>query len=164
MEEQTDKTFIKNVSIVLAILVVFTIVIMFVARDIGFKDDEAANNPSRVTTTEERIRPVAGVHTGEAGAAAIAAAASAEPEVQTAAFDGSLDAQMIYNSVCGVCHGTGAAGAPIPGSPEMAQRADKGIDALLQTAVNGINAMPARGGRADLTDEQVRVAIEFMIQ
>ena len=165
MEEQTDKTFIKNVSIVLAILVVFTIVIMFIAKDIGFKDDEEVNNPSRLTTTEERIRPVAGVHTGEAGVAAIAAAAtSAEPEEQVAAFDGSLDAQMIYSSVCGVCHGTGAAGAPIPGSPEMVQRAEKGLDTLTQNAVNGLNAMPARGGRADLTDEQVRVVVEFMMQ
>ena len=76
MEEQTDNTFIKNVSIVLAILVAFTIAIVFVARDIGFKDEEG-NNPSRNTTTEERISPVAGVHTGEAGAAAIAEAASA---------------------------------------------------------------------------------------
>ena len=164
MEEQTDKTFIMNISIVLAILVVFTFAIIFIAQDIGFKEDEEANNPSRVTTTEERIKPVAGVHTGEAGAAAIAEAASAAPAEQAAAFDGSLDAEMIYNSVCAVCHTTGAAGAPKPGTPEMALRTEKGVDALLQTAVSGINAMPARGGRADLTDEQVRVAIEFMIK
>jgi len=163
MEEQTDKTFIKNVSIVLALLVAFTIAIIFIARDIGFKDQES-ENPSRNTTTEERIRPVADVHTGEAGAAAIAEAASAVATEQVAAFDGSLDGEMIYTSVCGICHGTGAAGAPMPGSPEMALRAEKGQDALLQTAISGLNAMPARGGRADLTDEQVQVAVEFMLK
>lgn len=164
MEEQTDKTFIKNVSIVLAILVVFTIIIIFVARDIGFKDGDEADNPSRIATIEENIKPVAGVHTGEAGAAAIAAAASAEPAEQAVAFDGSLDAEMIYNTVCAACHATGAAEAPIPGSPEMALRAEKGADALLQTALNGLNAMPPRGGRMDLTDEQVQVVVEFMIK
>ena len=163
MEEQTDKTFIKNVSIVLAILVVFTIAIIFVARDIGFKD-EASNNPSRNTTTEERISPVAGVHTGEAGAAAIAEAASASTSEPVAAFDGSLDGEMIYTNVCSVCHTTAVAGAPKPGSPEMALRAEKGQDALLQTALNGLNAMPARGGRADLTDEQIQAAVEFMLK
>lgn len=163
MEEQTDNTFIKNVSIVLAILAVFTIAIIFVARDIGFKDEEG-NNPSRNTTTEERISPVAGVHTGEAGAAAIAEAASASTSEPVAAFDGSLDGEMIYTNVCSVCHATAVAGAPKPGSPEMALRAEKGQDALLQTAINGLNAMPARGGRADLTDEQIQAVVEFMLK
>ena len=163
MEEQTDKTFIKNVSIVLAILVAFTITIAFIARDIGFKDD-SVNNPSRITTAEERIKPVAGAYTGEAGAAAIEEAASAAVSEQAAAFDGSLDGEMIYTSVCGVCHATGVAGAPKPGSPEMAQRAEKGQDALVQTALNGLNAMPARGGRADLSHEQIQAVVEFMLK
>jgi cytochrome c5 len=46
----------------------------------------------------------------------------------------------------------------------MAERAQKGVDALLQSAVNGLNAMPARGGRPDLSDEQIRAVIEYMIQ
>lgn len=163
MEEQTDKTFVKNLSIVLGILIVFTFAIIFLARDIGFID-ESGSNPARQAKAEERIKPVSGVYTGEAGAAAIqAAAASATTEV-TVAFDGSLDAEMIYTNVCAACHNTGAAGSPMLGSPEMAQRAEKGIDALMQSALNGINAMPARGGRADLSDEQVQVAIEFMLK
>jgi len=160
VEEQTDSTFIKNISIVMAILVVFTISIAFIARDLGFKDD-SANNPSRLTTAEERIRSVADVYTGEDGPAPVK---PAETAVQAVAFDGSLDSEMIYNSVCAACHTSGVAGAPKPGSPEMAQRAEKGFDALMQSAVNGLNAMPARGGRADLSDEQVKVSIEFMIQ
>ena len=163
MEEQTDKTFIKNISIVLVILVVFTVSIAFLARDVGFKDEEG-NRPNRQMTTEQRIKPVAGVYTGEAGAAAIQEAASSSAPEQTTAFDGSLDAEMIYTSVCGVCHATGVAGAPKPGSPEMAQRAEKGQDALIQTALNGLNAMPARGGRADLSDEQIQAVVEFMLK
>lgn len=162
MEEQTDKVFIRNVTLVIVILIVFTFSIVFLARDVGFKEE--GDNPSRVTTTEERIRPVADVYTGEAGAAAIEEAAASSASEPTVAFDGSLDGEMIYTSVCGVCHGTGAAGAPIPGSPVMAERTAKGMDVLMQSAVNGLNAMPPRGGRADLSDEQIQVAIEFMIQ
>ena len=141
----------------------FTISISFVARDIGFQDD-GANNPSRQTTTEERIRPVAGAHTGEAGAAAIEEAASQASSGPAVAFDGSLDGEMIYTSVCAACHTTGVAGAPQPGSPAMADRAQKGNDALMQTVVNGLNAMPARGGRSDLSDEQLQAAVDFMLQ
>lgn len=163
MEEQTDKVFIRNVVVVIVLLVVFTVSIAFLAIDVGEKD-ETGNNPSRVTTTEERIRPVADVYMGDAGAAAIqeaAASSSSEPKV---AFDGSLDGEMMYASVCTVCHGTGAAGAPIPGTAVMTERAAKGIDALMQSALNGLNAMPPRGGRTDLSDEQVQAIVEFMIK
>ena len=162
MEEQTDSVFIRNVSIVIVLLIVFTFSIAFLARDVGFKEEES--NPSRVTTTEERIKPVADVYTSEAGAAAIEVAAASSGAEMTVAFDGSLDAEMIYGSVCSVCHGTGVAGAPIPGSPAMAERAVKGQDVLVQNALYGLNAMPPRGGRADLSDEQIQALVEFMLQ
>ena len=162
MKEQTDSVFIRNVSVVIVILIVFTFSIAFLARDVGFKEEEG--NPSREITTEERIQPVADVYTGEAGAAAIEEAAASSGAEMTVAFDGSLDAEMIYGSVCSVCHGTGVAGAPIPGSPTMAERAGKGQDVLVQSALNGLNAMPPRGGRPDLSDEQIQAVVEFMLQ
>jgi len=162
VEEQSDSTFIRNISIVIGLLVVFAIVIIFLARDIGFKEER--ENSSSVALTEERIKPVAEVYTGEVGAAAIEQATASVSEAPTVAFDGSLDAEMIYNSVCGVCHVTGAANAPIPGTDAMAQRTAKGLDVLMQSALNGLNAMPARGGRADLSDEQVQAVVDFMTQ
>ena len=67
MEEQTDKVFIRNISIVIGILVAFTIIIAFVALDIG-EMDHSDSNPSRQVAVEERIKPVGDVYTGEAGA------------------------------------------------------------------------------------------------
>jgi cytochrome c5 len=162
VEEQTDSTFIKNLSIILVVLVVFTIGIAFVAREVGFKQD--GDNPSSAILAEERIKPVGGVYTAENGPTPVTAAVEATAPAQAVAFDGSLDSEMIYNTVCAACHATTLAGAPKPGSPEMAQRVEKGIDALMQTALNGLNAMPARGGRADLSDEQVKAVVEFMTQ
>lgn len=163
MEEQTDKVFIKNVSIVIALLVVFTFSIAFLARDVGDKEPEDTN-PSRATSMEERIKPVADVYTGEAGAAAIQEAAASAGSEKKVAFDGSLDAEMLYGNVCSACHATGAAGAPMRGSEALAERAQQGLDTLVQNAINGLNAMPARGGRPDLSDEQVRVIVEYMLQ
>ena len=163
MEEQTDQTVIKNMVIVLVILIVFSFSIFFIAKDVGFKEDQETG-PAGIAALEKRIKPVAGVYTGEDGPAAVEeVAAQAEP-AQAVAFDGSLDGEMIYTSVCAACHATGVAGAPQPGTPAMAQRIEKGMDALMQTALNGLNAMPARGGRPDLSDEQMQAVVEFMTQ
>lgn len=163
MEEQTDSVFVRNISIVITILVVFTITIAFLARDVGTQQPED-KNPSRATTIEERIKPVADVYEGEAGAAAIEQAAASAGTEKKVAFDGSLDGEMIYKNVCAACHATGAAGAPQVGTPAMAERAQKGMDELMHSALNGLNAMPPRGGRADLSDEQIRATIEYMIK
>ena len=164
MGQEADKAFLKNVGMVLVGLIAFTFVIVFLARDFGFQDEEGSN-PSQDTIAAERIKPVADAYTGEEGAAAIEnAAAAAAPAEQAVAFDGSLDGEMIYASVCAACHATGVANAPKPGSPEMAERAKKGPDALLKTAIDGLNAMPARGGRADLSDEQIKAVVDFMLQ
>jgi cytochrome c5 len=61
------------------------------------------------------------------------------------------------------CHGAGVAGAPIPGSDPWQERASKGLDQLAYNAINGINAMPAKGGRMDLSDAEVTAAVEFML-
>lgn len=161
MEEQTDQVFIRNFSVVLALLIAFTIAIIFVARHAGEKEPEAI--PSRVAITTDRLQPVGGVYTGEAGAAAMQQAAAAASATATVAFDGSLDGEMIYGAVCAACHNTAVLGAPKPGSPEMALRAEAGMDTMMDHAINGLNAMPARGGRPDLSDEQIQVVIEFML-
>jgi cytochrome c5 len=132
---------------VLAGLVVFAIVIMGVAW-ILHGQLETPYNPARTQAKLDRLAPVAGVYAGETGrAAALAAAKAAAPEAMAVAFDGSLDGAMIYDSVCATCHANGVAGT------EM----------LIDNAINGIGAMPARGGRADLSDEQVAASVTHML-
>lgn len=163
MEEQSDKTFIKNFSLVVVALTLFTVIIIYLAQSVGFKEEE--DIPSRAAITAERIKPVANVYTAEDGTAAIQEAATkVAPAQAVVAFDGSLDGEMIYGSVCAACHTAAVLDAPKPGSAEMAKRAENGIDALMQNALNGLNAMPARGGRPDLSDEQIKAVIEFMLK
>jgi len=163
VEEQTDHVFIRNFSLVVVALILFTFTIAFLARFVGQKDD--SDVPSRAVLTEERIKPVAGAYTGEDGAAAIEeTVAEAAPAQASAAFDGSLDGEMIYANVCAACHAAAVLGAPQPGSAEMSKRAENGMDTMMQNALNGLNAMPARGGRPDLSDEQMKAVIDFMLK
>ena len=41
---------------------------------------------------------------------------------------------------------------------------EKGLEMLVSNAINGLNAMPARGGNPALTDEQIQAAVEYMLQ
>lgn len=162
MQDQ-DQAFIQKFSRVLIGLVVFAIVILGVAWFLnGY--NEMSHNPARQQAKLERLAPVAGVYVGDTGRAeALAAAKTNEPETPQLAFDGSLDGAMIYDSVCATCHANGVAGAPEMVASAWSGRLDKGTEMLIDNAINGIGAMPARGGRADLSDEQVAASVTHML-
>lgn len=74
-------------------------------------------------------------------------------------------ANDIVREQCSRCHGSGAAGAPRIGDREAwIGRVRLGLDGLVQSAIHGHGAMPARGGMADLTDAEVRAAVTYMVQ
>ncbi len=98
----------------------------------------------------ERIKPVGDVYL--AGAEPVA-------KKRTEPRDGAT----VFNTFCTACHTTGAAGAPIRGNHELwAPRVAKGMDVLTNHALNGFNAMPARGSCMDCTDEEVVAAIKYL--
>jgi len=66
----------------------------------------------------------------------------------------------VYKMVCSACHDTGAAGAPKVGDAgAWSARIAQGYDTLLDHAIKGIRAMPAKGGNADLSDVEVARAV-----
>jgi cytochrome c5 len=74
------------------------------------------------------------------------------------------DGAAVYNAVCMACHASGVAGAPKTGDKAAwAPRLATGNAALLKTATNGKGAMPPRGGAADLSDAELKAAVEYMI-
>ena len=98
-------------------------------------------------TTSSLILPVANIKL------------SAAPAVPKGAKTG----EQVVTAICGACHNTGAAGAPKVGdNAAWAPRLGLGLDGLTKSAIAGKNAMPARGGGADLTDEAIARAIAFM--
>lgn len=82
-----------------------------------------------------------------------------------AAVDGQpRDGKTIYSAVCATCHGTGLVGSPKLGDAgAWGPRIAKGKETLYNHAINGFNAMPAKGGNTSLADEEVQNAVDYMI-
>jgi len=69
----------------------------------------------------------------------------------------------LYQGACLACHSTGAAGAPKLGDAgAWSPRAARGLDALVGSAVNGLGAMPPRGG-SQYSEDQIRAVIEYIL-
>ncbi len=72
--------------------------------------------------------------------------------------------EAVYTAICQTCHAAGLAGAPKTGDKAAwAPRIASGNAALLKTALNGKGGMPARGGGADLTDAELKAAVEYIV-
>ena len=164
MSEQEDRTFMKRFSLVLLCLAIVAVALILYSIWMG-NQLQPSENPNRYASKEARLAPVFGVYAGETGraAAAEAVAAAAAPAPAQVAFEGSLDGGMIYEQVCAVCHTSGAAGAPMLVAADWTDRLPQGEDVLVEHAINGIGTMPAKGGRMDLSDEQVRASVEYML-
>lgn len=101
----------------------------------------------------ERIKPV--------GQVQIAGAASAE-----AVAAGPRTGKDIYTTACTACHAGGVLGAPkTQVAADWQPRLDeKGFDQVWKNAVDGINAMPAMGTCGDCTEDDIKAAVEYMIE
>ncbi len=72
--------------------------------------------------------------------------------------------QQVVEERCQECHATGKQGAPKLGDMnDWKPRLKNGVDPLIKSAINGHNSMPARGGLANLSDAEMKAAVEFMV-
>jgi cytochrome c5 len=76
---------------------------------------------------------------------------------------GMLTGEQVYGQVCKTCHDAGLAGAPKTGDKAAWGKViAQGANTTFNHAINGIRAMPPRGGNSDLTDDEVKRAVVFM--
>ena len=72
--------------------------------------------------------------------------------------------KQVYESVCIACHGTGAAGAPKFGDKVWVELEKKeGVNELVKDAIKGEKAMPPKGGCTECSNEEIRAAVQYMI-
>ena len=110
--------------------------------------NSAADSASGTDESDVRIQPVAKFELVKA---------------EAAAASGPRDGATIYNSVCGACHNTGAAGAPkIDDKAAWAPRLGQGVDGLVKSVINGKGAMPPKGGAA-LSDEEIKGVVDYVL-
>jgi c(7)-type cytochrome triheme protein len=71
----------------------------------------------------------------------------------------------VYDKTCGVCHGAGINGAPRLGNAaDWAPRTGAGTAKLYQSVLKGTDkGMPPKGGNADLSDADVKAAVDYML-
>jgi len=95
-----------------------------------------------------------------------AIAARLKPVGDSVASDappGQRTGEQVFKAVCISCHGTGLAGSPKFGdAAAWAPHIAKGYDTLVDHALKGFNAMPAKGGSPDLSDDEVKRAVAYM--
>ncbi|RJF97160.1 c-type cytochrome [Noviherbaspirillum saxi] len=71
--------------------------------------------------------------------------------------------EAVYKAVCAACHTAGVAGAPKLGDAAgWTARLGQGQEMVVQNAIKGIRAMPAKGGNPDLDDVEVERAVVYL--
>ncbi|MFP3872893.1 MAG: c-type cytochrome [Thiohalophilus sp.] len=75
----------------------------------------------------------------------------------------AADGQKVYKDACFSCHDTGAAGAPKLEKSAWADRIDQDKETMYKSAIEGKGNMPAKGGRADLSDADVKAAVDYIL-
>ncbi|NLD70475.1 MAG: cytochrome c5 family protein [Limnobacter sp.] len=127
----------------------------------GAEPDSAAPAPQAAAPAAES--PVSEAPAAEAPAASEPATDTAAAAAPVAAASGA-DGKKVYDATCSICHNAGVAGAPKLGDkaawePHVAA----GIETLYMNSLNGIRAMPPRGGNASLSDDEVKAAVDYMV-
>ena len=151
-----DRAFFSTFVGVLGFLIVVALIFFFIAQNVSSLSggDKGGADSMAEQAANERIKPIGQVNTGAAAASDGAAAAPA------AARSG----KDIVANVCASCHTAGVAGAPKLGDKAAwAPRAEKGLDGLMQSATNGLNAMPPKGTCVDCSDEELKGAIVALL-
>jgi len=163
-----DAIFVRNFAAVLAGLTVIFVIIVILARVVY--DKFSVPPDSYAAGMEERLAPVGQVNSsGEAvtlaGSAPAAEAAAPAAAPAAAASPG----EATYNKVCFACHAQGIAGAPKTGDAAAWEaRIAQGNDTLYKHAIEGFTGqagmMPPKGGAVDLSDDDVKAAVDFMVK
>jgi cytochrome c5 len=160
-----DSKFFDTFMLVLGILFAITIGLIMLARLIAADTSVAhqQQDPVKMKEVAARIAPVA--RTAIAGQDNSALAPPA-PVVAVSTTD--LPGEQVFSQVCAACHGAGIAGAPKAGDKAAwAPRIAQGKDTLHKHAIEGYQGkagyMPPKGGRADLSDQSIINAVDYII-
>lgn len=182
---RTDSIFLKHFSQLIVGLMGLTLVLIIVAwmahkRFYGNENLHAAavantaiEAERRTRLAEEadaRTRPVGQFLAGEAGVARKKALeeAAAKAAAGACAYDCTKDGSVVYARLCASCHDSGAGGSPKLLQAQWDTRLAQGMDTLVKHAIEGFDGaaetpMPAKGNNPNLTDEQIQITVQYMV-
>jgi len=162
-----DRKFFDTFMLILGILIAITIGLIGLARMIASNTSipHHGEDPLNQAQVASRIAPVA--HVAVAGKDN-AALNPPPPPAAPAAAAADLPGDQVFNQVCTACHTAGVAGAPKAGDKvAWAPRIAQGMDLLHKHALEGFQGkagfMPPKGGRADLSDQSIMNAVDYLV-
>ena len=164
MSSKKDKVFFYNYSIVIGLLAVMIIIFLVLALYLGVDEDAVARKQS--TKVSANTVPVGVVNLLDEDAeavevATVATVATSEEPVEMG--------QRVYNGLCISCHNG------LPNIPKVGDKAAwesriaQGMALLYEHSIKGfiseggLIAMPPKGGNLNLSDEEVKAAVDYMV-
>ena len=152
MSKQSElRSLLETIFVVIGTLVGAIIIITFATTKSDTEDTTVKvveNKP-----VEENVQPVAEVKVAENNTATD----------NNSEENSLISGEKISQVNCILCHGAGVMGAPkIGDAAQWEARIAQGKDKLIDHAIKGINMMPAKGGNAALSDEEVAAAVIWM--
>ena len=146
-----DRGTLAHIFLLVGLMFLFTLFLIFAS--IGIGDQPAKLSEAQVEQASARIARTSQLRRGEpAKATRVAGPAASGP------------AALVQNH-CALCHAAGVAGAPLlTDAAEWANRlAQRGLEGLYQSAIQGRGAMPPRAG-TPLSDDELRLAVEHLVK
>ena len=175
---QELKTFFDT----LTTLVVVTVVILsffytihfFVTENKMYISTEGGDVSAR-TAPVGRVRVAGQTGMDETAAMTTETVALSGSETSAAPQSSQNTGQRVYNSLCFTCHGSESGAGGLPNIPHFGDaaawsgRIAQGSALLYERALNGFTGnsgipMPARGGNPNLSDDEIRAAVDFIVE
>ena len=147
--EYKSSTFLQLMLVIPGAILALTLIIALIAKSASpaATPEQAAEVADTSAVVLENIKPVATV---------VVAAADAGPHVDKTG-------EEVVKAVCSMCHAAGLMNAPKIGDKDAWKpRIAQGQSTLVSHATNGIRSMPAKGGNASLSDNEVSNAVVYM--
>ena len=135
-------------TIILAFVIPVLVIILLVKLVAVTSPMGAGSNAQSSESIAQRIQPVAQFRLVDAA---------------SDSSDESRTGEQVYELTCLTCHASGVAGAPTMGDNDAwAPLIESGFDQMVKIAIEGVGAMPPRGGNPSLSDLEVARAVAYM--
>jgi cytochrome c5 len=160
LDEHSDAAFFTRFGLVLFVLGFLAMVFWGIGYAVGKRYEE--NDPDRVAAdADKHTAPFAKVITSNEQLASLTPPSTSQPAAPKSG-------EQIVGEVCGACHNAGLLGAPKAHDKAAWQqrlKTDGGgnVDGLVAVAEKGKGSMPPKGGQPSLSTDDLKKAIQFMM-
>jgi cytochrome c5 len=162
-----DQKFFDMYSLVIGVLAAIGLGFFVLAMKMSERTQGAftSNAEEYLAEVSRRLAPFGEVNLpGDDLSAEVAQSTDAAMPTPVAA---TLTGPQVYNEACIACHGNGIGGAPMINREAWQPRIAQGVDTLRQHAIQGYTGsagyMPPKGGRLDLSDDEIYGAVDYMV-